>query len=42
MLEMSRRDLSEVYFEKSTLKGSGVGKKIILDVFWRFVQFGDS
>jgi len=29
VLEMSRRDLSEVYFEKSTLKG----KKIILDVF---------
>jgi len=32
---MTKRDLSEVFFEKSTLKG----KKIVLDVFLSFVQF---
>ena len=36
--KMSRRDLSEVFFEKSTLKG----KKIVLAVFLSFVQFGGS
>lgn len=36
--KMSKRDLLEVYFEKSTLKGT----KIILAVFWIFYQFGGS
>jgi hypothetical protein len=37
--KMTKRRLSEVFFEKSTLKGSVVGKKIILEKFWWFVQF---
>jgi len=36
--KMTRRDLSEVKMQKSTLKG----KKIVLDVFLSFVQFGGS